>query len=275
MWGTVDRAEGFPQAGIRTGGVLGDQAGRTCPARDGSVDTTPGRPPLLVSTMSHAGIEPPRLTVLTTTKPFRQIHTEDALVPHSRIRSSSVPSESWPLTTMPHSNRIASGCDGVQSTEMGREPPALSRRGPPSIQPRGFSARGRERCLPPHYSLTPPRTVVGHEPPADPAAITNAARMSRPGLDRAPGCRVGFADTRAMAARAEADQRVRAARLVAANSLDVNDCRELLCMLGLTAPSSGTAPAQHTRPSPSAGEQRPGSYRDISNAFHSTEGARE
>ena len=88
--------------------------------------------------------------------------------------------------------------------------------------------------------------------------------MRRLGLDRARGCGVGFADSRAMAARAEADQQVRAAWLVAGNSLDVDDCRELLCMLGLTVPSGDTAPAQRTRPS-----------RTTSNAVHSTEGARE
>ena len=77
-----------------------------------------------------------------------------------------------------------------------------------------------------------------------------------------------------MAARAEADQQIRAARLVAGNSLDVNDCRELLSMLGLTVPRADTTPAPHTRPSPGVGNQYPGFYRDTSNAFHSTEGAR-
>lgn len=171
---------------------------------------------------------------------------------------------------------------GYSRCRTGREPPTLSRRGPLSIQPGGFSAPRREHRVPPHYPLTPPHTVVGRELPTDPAgtprrppvAITAAARMSQPGLGRAPGCGVGFADTRAKAARAEADQHIRAARLVAGNSLDVNDCRELLSMLGLTVPRADTTPAPHTRPSPGVGNQYPGFYRDTSNAFHSTEGAR-
>lgn len=77
-----------------------------------------------------------------------------------------------------------------------------------------------------------------------------------------------------MAARAEADQQIRAARLVAGNSLDVNDCRELLSMLGLTVPRTDTTPTPHTQPSPGVGNLYPGSYQDTSNAFHSTEGAR-
>ncbi|MFC0436942.1 hypothetical protein [Kutzneria buriramensis] len=54
--------------------------------------------------------------------------------------------------------------------------------------------------------------------------------MRQPGPDRPPG----FADARASAEQAEAAQRRQAARLVAGKSLDADDCRELLSMLGLT-----------------------------------------
>lgn len=55
--------------------------------------------------------------------------------------------------------------------------------------------------------------------------------MRQPGPDSPPR----FADARASAEQAEAVQRRQAARLVAGKSLDVDDCRELLSMLGLTA----------------------------------------
>ncbi|MCC8247809.1 hypothetical protein [Saccharothrix luteola] len=55
--------------------------------------------------------------------------------------------------------------------------------------------------------------------------------QTRPG--RSQGAAVGFADARAAADRAETVQRHQAARTVADNSVDANDCRELLLMLGL------------------------------------------
>ncbi len=50
---------------------------------------------------------------------------------------------------------------------------------------------------------------------------------------RTRGAPIDFAENRAAADRAEAEQRVQAARTVADHSLDVSDCRELLSMLGL------------------------------------------
>ncbi|WP_367138478.1 hypothetical protein [Saccharothrix sp. HUAS TT1] len=47
---------------------------------------------------------------------------------------------------------------------------------------------------------------------------------------------MGFADARAAADRAETIQRSMAARTVVDNSVDANDCRELLLMLGLPDP---------------------------------------
>ncbi|MGM1063023.1 hypothetical protein [Saccharothrix sp. Mg75] len=44
---------------------------------------------------------------------------------------------------------------------------------------------------------------------------------------------VNFAEVRAAADQAEAVQRTRAAHTVADNAIDVDDCRELLSMLGL------------------------------------------
>jgi hypothetical protein len=78
-----------------------------------------------------------------------------------------------------------------------------------------------------------------------------------------------------MGAMAEAEQQIRAARLVAGHSLDVNDCRELLSMLGLAVPSTNRSPAPHTRPYPSADDQRPSLPRATANTFHSIEGTRE
>jgi hypothetical protein len=54
--------------------------------------------------------------------------------------------------------------------------------------------------------------------------------------------------------RVRAVQQAMAARTVAGNALDVRDCRELLCMLGLSEPTSKTAPA-HSRAAASAGRQ--------------------
>lgn len=65
-------------------------------------------------------------------------------------------------------------------------------------------------------------------------------QQTRPG--RTQGAAVGFADARAAADRAETVQRNQAARTVADNSVDANDCRELLLMLGLPDPPSGNAP---------------------------------
>ncbi|MFI9009079.1 hypothetical protein ACIGNX_17820 [Actinosynnema sp. NPDC053489] len=47
------------------------------------------------------------------------------------------------------------------------------------------------------------------------------------------GTAVGFADARAAANRVEAVRRDQAARTVAGNAVDADDCRELLSMLGL------------------------------------------
>ncbi|ONI80319.1 hypothetical protein ALI22I_44000 [Saccharothrix sp. ALI-22-I] len=55
---------------------------------------------------------------------------------------------------------------------------------------------------------------------------------------------MGFADARAAADRAENVQRSQAARTVADNSVDANDCRELLLMLGLPDPPAGNAPVR-------------------------------
>jgi hypothetical protein len=55
---------------------------------------------------------------------------------------------------------------------------------------------------------------------------------------------VGFADARAAADRAETVQRSQAARTVADNSVDANDCRELLLMLGLPDPPADGAPVR-------------------------------
>jgi hypothetical protein len=57
----------------------------------------------------------------------------------------------------------------------------------------------------------------------------------------------GFGDARASAERAEAAQRVQAARLVAGRSLDVEDCRELLSMLGLAASTPAHGPSLRPR----------------------------
>jgi hypothetical protein len=66
--------------------------------------------------------------------------------------------------------------------------------------------------------------------------------QTRPG--RSQGAAVGFADARAAADRAETVQRNQAARTVADNSVDANDCRELLLMLGLPDPPAGNEPVR-------------------------------
>ncbi|PSL56120.1 hypothetical protein B0I31_104411 [Saccharothrix carnea] len=66
--------------------------------------------------------------------------------------------------------------------------------------------------------------------------------QTRPG--RSQGAAVGFADARAAADRAETIQRNQAARTVLDNSVDANDCAELLSMLGLPDPPADDAPVR-------------------------------
>ncbi|PPK65075.1 hypothetical protein V5P93_004181 [Actinokineospora auranticolor] len=104
---------------------------------------------------------------------------------------------------------------------------------------------------------TTPQDILGHKPPTGPTDLTgrlspplpaptaSAARTIRHGPDHGPGTGVRFAEMKAVAARAETDQQVRATRLVAGNSLDADDCRELLSMLGLTGVE--TTPTRRAR----------------------------
>lgn len=59
-------------------------------------------------------------------------------------------------------------------------------------------------------------------------------------------------------AAASADARVRAVRVVASRCTDVDDCRELLDMLGLhhAAGLPGPAPGEFVDPGPAAGRER-------------------
>ncbi|GGP78424.1 hypothetical protein [Saccharothrix coeruleofusca] len=60
--------------------------------------------------------------------------------------------------------------------------------------------------------------------------------------NRSRGAAADFAETRSAAQRAEAARQIRAGRTVANHSLDANDRRELLSMLGLPGADPDTAP---------------------------------
>ncbi|MEU7475069.1 hypothetical protein AB0A63_03730 [Lentzea sp. NPDC042327] len=68
--------------------------------------------------------------------------------------------------------------------------------------------------------------------------------MTRP--DSTKGAAVCFAEARVAAEHAEAAQQRQAARRVAEHSRDVDDCRDLLLMLGLAA-AAGSRSARQDR----------------------------
>ncbi|OKI15386.1 hypothetical protein A6A25_13780 [Saccharothrix sp. CB00851] len=74
---------------------------------------------------------------------------------------------------------------------------------------------------------------------------------------------MGFADARAAADRAETIQRHQAARTVLDNSVDANDCAELLSMLGLAAPQEDDAPVR-------TGDERARDQRADDHAYQDT-----
>ncbi|MCP2272539.1 hypothetical protein [Actinokineospora diospyrosa] len=76
--------------------------------------------------------------------------------------------------------------------------------------------------MPPDYQL-----ATSHPPLTSPAATR---------ANRGPRGAAGFADGRAAAEKAEAVQRVRAARTVAEHSLNAEDRGVLLSMLGIAGP---------------------------------------
>ncbi|RLK58994.1 hypothetical protein CLV68_3475 [Actinokineospora cianjurensis] len=85
--------------------------------------------------------------------------------------------------------------------------------------------------------------------PPDYQLATSHHALTSP-AERSSKAAIGFADGRAAAEKAEAVQRVRAARTVAVHSLDAEDRGVLLSMLGIAGqePAPGTPPAAASQP---------------------------